>query len=136
MPQGASALPTQGSAGPPSGSSNLDATAQFAFLVETGADAAMALVGRAVAAATRTPTTAALDAATQELVKSAIRDHLKDAGLIPAAHPGDPPATPVPSLPPNGPGGAQPQEQKRKTGKASPTIRPARRVPLPSGPPL
>ena len=74
----------------------------------------MALVSRAVAAATRTPTTAALDAATQELVKSAIREHLKDAGLIPAAHPGDPPATPVPSLPPNGPGGAQPQDQKKK----------------------
>ena len=106
MPQAASPLPSQGSTGAQSGPSNLDATAQFALLVETGADAAMALVSRAVAAATRTSTTAAPDAATQELVKTAIREHLKDAGLIPAAHPGDPPATPVPLLPPNGPGGA------------------------------
>ena len=55
--------------------SNTDATVQFAHLPEHGADAAMSLVSRAVAAATRTPTTSLLDSATQAIVKDAIREH-------------------------------------------------------------
>ena len=121
----------------PSGTSQpnppFDATVQFAFLVENGADAAMSLVSRAVAAATRTSSSAALDTESQERVKDAIREHLRHAGLIPPVDAGDPAATPTPT-----PGGAQPQDtpkkkevtRKRRTGKLAPTPSPAKRAHL------
>ena len=73
MPQGDLNASQPWSTLPQPAASNFDATVQFAFLVETGAGAAMSLVSRAVAAAIRTPTAAALYTATQERVKYAIR---------------------------------------------------------------
>ena len=97
-----------------------DATVQLAFLLENGADDAMSLVSRAVAAATCTPTSAALDDATQERVQEAIRQHLRHAGLIPPVDATDPSATPTPQYPSSPtPGGSQPQEvTKKKEGAA------------------
>ena len=69
----------------------------------------MSLVSRAVAAATRTATSAALDSETQERVKDAIREHLRHSGLIPPVDAGDPAATPTPT-----PGGGQPQDLLNK----------------------
>ena len=109
--------------GPPTNSqpeAPFDATVQFAFLLENGADAAMSLVSRAVAAATCTPTSAALDGESQERIKEAIREHLRHAGLIPPADSTDPSATPTPQDPaPPAPGGSQPQEAAKKKESAT-----------------
>ena len=133
MPQDFHNAASQGSCQP---SAPFDATVQFAFLVESGADAAMSLVSRAVAAATRTATSAALDTESQERVKDAIREHPRHAGLIPPVDAGDPSATPTPT-----PGGAQPQDtpkkkegdEKKKDGEAGSNPKSGKKGPLALG---
>ena len=63
MPQGDVKSSPPGSSHP--AASNLNDSVRFDILLENGTDSAMSLVSKAVAAATRNPATAVLDAATQ-----------------------------------------------------------------------